>query len=377
MLYVYALIPLIVGLFVWRFCERVHWVEWIGGSVFAFILAGAIHGIALSGMISDREVWSGEITHATFYPEWIEEYTESHTTYSTDSDGNTTSSTYYTTEHRTHEEYWEAYTDLDYSKTIDKDFWLQIVHNFKNRTVEQPGKSGFDGGDENIYVAYNRTGYVYPVTAIRSFENRVKAAPTVFSFPKVPETVNVHEYPYPSDWLCSNRLINESRISIKEFDRFNTRLGFKKRVNIIMINFGNADASIAQYQQAKYIGGKKNDLVICYGGASNKAIAEWSYCFGWTEKDICKRNIETILLEHPVNNSILPILEKEIIASYNIKDWSKFDYITIEPKPGTIMWYFIIMVVTQIGLYVWFYLNELNQGDSLDGYRCGGNRYWR
>jgi hypothetical protein len=359
LLYIFALIPAIIGFIIWIANDEVNIIEWLIGSATAFIVAGLVHACAIFGMTHDKEVWSGRIIRAVHYPEWIEEYQVAvyKTVTHTDSKGNRHTEqvfSHYETRHRTHNEYYEAKTDLDYSKIIDKNFFKEIVKNFGNLTTETPYKSGFDSGDKNIYVAYNKTGYIYPATDIRSFENRIKAAPSVFSYPKVPKNVKVYEYPYPENWRISNRLLGENRISINEFDKMNSRLGFKKRVNVIMINFTNQDSSIAQYQEAKFIGGKKNDIVLCYG-------LGWAYCFGWTEKTLCKRNLETILLTNPINDNILPIIEKEIVKNYIIKDWSKFDYITIEPKSGTYLWYFITMFITQIGLWILFIYNDFGK----------------
>jgi hypothetical protein len=374
LLYLFAIIPIIIGFVLWLKYDKVNLIEWISGSVAAFVLAGIIHACAIAGMTGDQEVWSGRITHATYYPEWVEEYevavyrTETHT--ETDSEGNTTTTSeevfdHYETHYRTHDRYWEATTDLNYDKTISETFFKEISKNFNNLTTKQPYKSGFYSGDKNIYVAYNKTGFIYPVTDIRRFENRIKAAPTVFSFPKIPTGIKVYEYPLPHDWLVSTRLINENKIDIKEFDRLNTRLGFKKRVNLIMINFDKQDQSIAQYQEAKFIGGKKNDLVMCYGNVGANGVPGWSYVFGWTEKALCKRNLETILLTNPINNAILSYIEREVIANYTIKDWTKFSYISIEPRSSTYIWYFLFMFITQIGLYIFFFKNDIDKGDGV------------
>jgi hypothetical protein len=369
-LYTLALLPLIIGFFVWLKCDKVNWVEWAGSSILALILAGVTHGIAIHGMTADTEVWSGQITRATHYPKWIEEYQQAHTYTTTDSKGRSTSHTYYTTEHRTHPEYWEAKTDLETAHNISKDFFEQISHNFNNLTTEKPHKGGFDGGDPHIYVAYNKTGYVYPVTTQKHFTNRIKAAPTVFSYPKIPADIKVVDYPYPAYWNESNRLINEPNISIINFDRFNTRLGFKKWVNVIFINCGDVDPEVAQYQEAKFIGGKKNDIVVCYGKKKADQSAGWVYVFGWTEEEICKRDIETVLLNNPINNHILPLVEREIIEHYIIKDWTKFSYISIDIPLSVCMWYFLGMIIIQAGLYYWFVTNEVDK----EGVRY--NRSW-
>jgi len=44
-------------------------------------------------------------------------------------------------------------------------------------------------------MADNKTGWIQPVTKWVSFENRIKAAPSVFSFVAVPTNINVFSYP--------------------------------------------------------------------------------------------------------------------------------------------------------------------------------------
>jgi hypothetical protein len=365
LLYGIACIPIVVWFIVWIFWNKVNWIEMVAGSVISLMVAGIFHGVTYDMMTADTEVLSGQITRATFHPEWVEEYQEMHTSTSTDADGNTTTSVYYTTEHRTHRKYWDCDTDLGQSHNITIEFFNQIKQNFNNLTTEKPYKSGFDGGDRNIYVSYNKTGYIYPVTMKRAFKNLLQCSDTVYSMPKVPKGVSVFEYPYPSEWNKSNRLINENRISVYDFDCLNTKLGFFKHINIIMINFGkNKDSGIAEYQRSKFLGGKKNDLVICY---SKEGVDEWAKVFSWSESELCKRNLETIILRNPINKNILNQINNEIIMNYTAKDWSKFDYISIEPSGNAIIVYFIIVLVVQGGCFAFAFFNEI---DKQRGYKC-------
>jgi hypothetical protein len=138
-------------------------------------------------------------------------------------------------------------------------------------------------------------------------------------------------------------------------------LGPSKKVNLIMVGFP-ADSSemMGQYQQAKWIGGKKNDLVICYG--ADAAKASWCYVFGWTEADIVKQNLQSIILAAPVDNNILPAIEKEVYASYVKKDWHKFDYITIQPPNWSYWVYAVVMLIAQSGFWFWACTNEFEKG---------------
>jgi len=356
-LYLIALIPAIIGIILYICNKEITWIEWLGATFIAFLFSGMVHGIAIYGMCGDVETWSGEISRAVHYPRWVEEYTDVHFTY--DSKGNVTGSRT-DTHHRTHQEEWKAETTIEDEHDIYKDFFNEVSENFKNLTTETPHKSGFDSGDRNIYVAYNKSGYVYPVTGMRTWKNKIKASPSVFSFVKVPKNIPVYEYPPNEDWLKSDRLMGNVPVNLLEFDRMNTRLGSLKKVNVIIIYFGNKDSSIAKWQQAKYIGGKKNDLVICYGGQKSDK-ADWAFCFGWTEKEIVKRNLETIFLDNKIDSGIIKNIEQEVRKNYTIKDWHKFDYITIYPPTWSYWVLIILMIISQGVFWYWATRNEFGK----------------
>lgn len=352
--YLLAMVPLLIGGVLWLRDPKIVWQEWILGSALAFLLALIFQFVSIWGMTSDIETWSGQIDHATFYPEWVEEYLESHTA----SCGKNCTYTYYTVEHRTHYEYWECYTTIPDDHLIDINFFKDITKNFGgNIRTEKPWKSGLCSGDPNVYSIYNMTGFIYPVTALKSWSNRIKAAPTLFSFTKLPDTVKVYDWPANPNWLVSERLLGTAFKDINklEFDRMNARLALsKKKVNVIMVGFGDLDDSYAEWQKAKYVGGKKNDLVLCYGNG-------WSKVFGWSESEICKRNLETIILKNKIDNNILPLIEQEIKANYQIKDWTKFDYIRVEPPTWSYWVFACTLAVFEVAFYFWANQNEFEK----------------
>lgn len=386
--YICAIIPVAIGAILWWRDEEVTWQEWLGGAAAAFLLAAMLHALALIGMTGDTETWSGQITATTHYGQWVEEYEEMHTREvpsGTDKDGNTTYTTeiYYTTEHATHYENWDVDRDFG-ADTDDRDVERSTHEMVKakfgggiDRTYEQSTTHGghYDGGDRNAYVTINKTGYVFPVTKTKSFENKVKAAPTVFSFIKVPTNIAVYPWPNNPDWMNSDRLVGTARLLVNPYkwDCMNASLGPRKRVNVIMVGFADVPSDMGQYQEAKWIGGKKNDLVICYGGATRTSPPKWVYVFGWTESELVKNNLQTLLLSRPINDEVIPLISEEIIKNYTIKDWHKFDYITIDPPTWSYWVYFIAMILTQGGLYIYFHSNEFSKEGSGYGY----NRFRR
>jgi hypothetical protein len=123
---------------------------------------------------------------------------------------------------------------------------------------------------------------------------------------------------------------------------------------------------MGHWQQAAWIGGRKNDLVVCFGGGNHVEAPAWVYVFGWSESAVCKRNLESLMIGEPLSLSLLSKLEREITANYRIKDWTKFDYIRVEP-PGWCYWvYFSVLGITQGLLYVGFHRNKASKGRWYD-----------
>lgn len=378
--YLFALVPVLVGaFFLWK-DEKVTWVEWLAGSAAAFLLAGILHACAIFGMTADEETWSGQITKISHYPEWVERWTEHHSETTTDSKGHSHTRHWTTTEYDRHSEHWVAFRNFgtyNDSEYIEESLFNEIKQHFGNKLFDDGTQSNdhFGGtrvsGDDNIYSVNDDSGYVYPVTTTKRFENRIKAAPTVFSFSKVPTNILVYAWPENPDWMHSDRLLGTASVLVNHYkwDCMNTSLGPRKRVNVILVGFGNQSSDYGQYQQAKWIGGKKNDLVICFGGASKGQPAQWSYVFGWTESELVKKNLQSLLVQHPIDDSIIPLIADEVAQNYVIKDWHKFDYITIDPPTWSYWVYFIFMILTQSGLYIYFQKNEF------DKFSTSGNRW--
>lgn len=362
--YMIALIPLIIGGILWiKNSEVVFW-EWMASAAIGFVLSMCFHMAGFMGMTADTETWSGEVAGATFYPYWMEHYTTTET--STDSDGNTTT----TTVHHwvPHYEYWEAETTIG-DISISQAKYNELMGKFGGgyNTV-WAYKSDFESGDHNIYQLVNAKSWIEPVNLPRSFTNRIKASPTTFSYPKVKDS-RVYDYPANDDPFNSDRLLGLAVVIDKRaFELMNSRLGPNKKVNVIIVGFGaDVGDDVAYAQEAKWIGGKKNDLVICYGGGTSTKPT-WVKVFGWTESFEAKNNLETIVGTKGVSTSVLPFIEKEIVDNYTIKDWKKFDYISVEMPFWVYPWLIVAMTVTQVGMWIFFTKNEHGK-ESNYGYR--------
>jgi hypothetical protein len=366
MYYLLACIPVAVGAAMWINNKNVVWWEWLASSALGFMTTAIVHVLIVSGMTTDHEIWSGKVEYVVHYPKWIEEYQESHTRI-IGSGKNAHTETYYTTEHKTHHPHWssfESYGGTDeVERDITEDQYNGIAKFLGGVIVPKRGsRHGFDGGDRNDYYCHNTKGEIYPITSVHSFENRVKCSPTVFSFADVPVGTPVFDWVGDDGNMATKRCLGAATASVNGFrwGQMNTRLGASKKVNVFLIGFGEKDSSIAHLQEAKWIGGKKNDLVLCYGGSRSNTT--WAYVFGWTESMLVKRNLETILLENKIDDTIIPKVEAEIRANYQIKDWSKFDYIAVEAPWWGVIVVMLVMALSQVAFMYWATQNEFDKG---------------
>lgn len=366
---------MLIGAILWIVGKRIIWWEWLAGAASAFLLSGIFHLISAHGMTVDEECWSGQIVSARNFTAWQEYYQEAiykTETYYTGSGKDRQRHTRRVFSHwsprtRWHQEHWVAYSNINSKYSIDKSHFNKLVKNFGevhsvrgDRTTGEHN-SRMIGGDPNDYITENRTGFIEPITETKSFENRIKASPSVFSFVKVPKTINVFDWPRSDNPWESNRVMGSAKTMInpRKWDEMNATLGFKHHVNLIVVGLEGDDASLLQYQEAKWIGGKKNDVVIAYTGNPKKPSNV--KVFGWTEKDILKQNIQSYVINNGVNNKLIDFLNQEIPENYVIKDWKKFDYISIEPAQRYIYMFLFFMIFTQGLLYWYFHENNIDK----------------
>lgn len=366
-LYLIALIPVIASMVLSFFSKgRITLKEWAAGVFGAFLCAGMLHGCSVVSMTSDTETWSGSVTKATYEPWWKARWKEDdyiRVPSGTDKNGMTTYRRVYVGwhyEYRTHEPNWYIETDLGQTINVSQSFANNVSSNFGKWVASPWDRYHYFEGDINRYFSVNTTRFLQPVTKLFTFENRAKAAPSRFSFKKVPKGTPVFEYPENNNAFASDRLLGTAKqtINLLEFDRMNSRLGPVKFVNVIMIGFGDQPASIADSQRSKWYGGKKNDLVLCYGGP-DPLKPTWVSVFGWSQENI-DQPLLSIMASSNMDTSILPAIEKIIYEKYTMLDWdSMMKRIDIEMPPWAWWVMILFILVSQGGYYLWTWHNEI------------------
>ena len=387
--YILAIIPFVIGGILYALRKEVHWAEWVINSCVCFAMAGIFHFLAISGQTTDHETWSGQIISTKHEASWRESYDEAiyRTEYYTERERYTDyvgsgkdrrSVTRYRTVTKSRRvfSHWESRTrwhpdrysmasHIYTSYTIDAGIFNDVVRKFKSKTpIEGRRKTGehnsrFLEGDRNDYLSENKSGWIEPVTKWVSFENKIKAAPSVFSFMQIPKDAKVYDYPANRNPFVSDRLVGtaEKVISPLFFDQLNSRLGPKKKVNLVVVGYQSAPSIYAEYQRAKYVGGKKNDIIAVFSG--NPLKPDWVRVFGWTDSKTVLTSIEDIIINEGVTEASLLKVEQEIVARYKLKDWEKsFAHISVPAPVWAIWWFLGVMIVTQAGLWTFYLKNE-------------------
>jgi len=362
-----ALWSALAGVF-WLKLNTIVWWEWLLGTIIGILVTVTTWYIIKNGRTHDIEMWSGTVSSAIYIPEWVSHHERAVYRTVINSKGNSSRVfSHYETYYVTHSPEYSVNTTLG-TFNISKDKFSYLVEKFGGKKSVSGHRPSYHSGDRNDYHTVNNNNWEEPCTDLRSFENKIKAAQSTFSFPEVPKDVPVFKWPELDGVKRSERLLGRARqqINILEFDRMNSRLGPFKKVNVIIIGFPESSSTdIATLQEAAWIGGKKNDLVLCYGG---KESSKWSYVFGWTDEMLVKRNLETILLQNPINDSILPLIETEIRKNYKLKDWSQFDYISV-PMPWWSYLLTILLLSISQGIFYYFAHNNDVSKDSKNNAR--------
>lgn len=374
-LYFFAILPILAGLVYKHWYHEVCWREWLLGAGIALAMAFGFHAYSFYSQVGDTETWSGQIVNSYHIPEWVESYMEAiyrTETYrsGTDSKGNPTYSTRQVFSHweprtRVHEPEWWAESNINTQHAITAEKFKELQERFGKTSTKEGVRYTFENsstmiaGDPNDYYLVNVNNWVEPINVSKSFENRLKAAKTVWTQYKIDKNVaeRLYQYPYsfPEDPFMSNRLLGPlayKYIKPLEWEQLNAVLGPLKKVNLICVGVESEDASFAENQIASWLGGKKNDLIIIFGKG-------WANVYGYSESEVCKQNIRTLFLT-PDQPELLKKLKIEILANYQPVDFEeKFKYIQVQPTGTHVAIYLVLMCITQIGLYVVFHKENI------------------
>ena len=379
-LYLFCFIPAAIWLVLFFLNKEIHAIEAVASLSVAFLIAGITHICSYKSQTGDYEYWSGQIVGAKFFEDWTEKYEEpiyrdeSYTVSVPDGKGGTKTETrtrrvfsHYEWRTEYHEEYAVAYSNIDTSYRISKSKYLEFLKDFGGEKKVKGDRSTSNRsshsikGDDYDYVTVNSNNPVIPVTKRVAFENRLKAG-SVWDKVPPPAELNIPDRPENDNPWRSNRLLGIAKndFSILELDKLNAVLGPTKKIDINIVGFDSDNSMMGQHVESKWKGGNKNSLTIVYCRKESKR-PNMVHCFGWSKSDICKENIEHILMNNDLGDDVVPLIQEEIQKNYTKPDFKEYDYIQIQPGGWAWFWFLTLVILSQ-GVIIWISLrNSLNK----------------
>lgn len=365
-----VLIPLIgAAALYWVFNHKV--VLWEAGLMVAapIIFIACAKGCSEHLQTRDTEYWGGYVTSAAFFEDWNERVSCRHEIpcRHTDKNGNTKHSNdgyrhLYDVDY--HPEYWELYTSIGDTISISKKQFEDFCVQFGNRVFVELNRSYHTkDGDKYQTTFKGEPEKLEPVTAARTYENRIQASQSVFNFKEVnPKDYGLFEYP-PILGLTQQCILGPGATAPVErkIQYLNATMGAPHQVRLFILIFQNQPIQAAMEQESYWKRGNKNEFVTCVGVDKDMGV-QWAHVFSWTEVDelrIEARNeimgMKTLDLAKYVD-----WLGPTVQSKWVRKKFEDFSYLTVEPSTTAVIWSFIGTLVITIGIGIWAVMNEVD-----------------
>ena len=284
-----------------------------------------------------------------------EQYTrrESRTRSKTDSNGKTTTETYYVTVK--YGPYWHKYDEFGsqrYSSQKEYDLWKNVWGNEqKTGTIRGTSAGWFDNKDGDTYQATFPGTFdtIFPSYHTQRYKNKVRASQSIFRRSDSP----VH-YARPVDKNLRCVVNYDNSYTPREpdllfMDRLNAVLGPIKQVHCIIVVFDGASTSPSVVDDVlnSWGGCNKNELVVFIGLTSNEI--KWIRTESWMDNTTIHGCIDSALIGKPFNvPSIGSVLEENVLAHWNRKEFKDFDYIQVNFSFGYSIAIFVVQFILNV-----------------------------
>lgn len=321
---------------------------------------------------SDTEYWSGTIVNTAYYEAWNEyihkECSEDYDC-GKDKDGNTIRCTrYYDCSYvEYHSPYWTVTDNNGITINVAKSVYDRLVKKFGNNNFVELNRN-YHTQDGDMYLStWPRTDETLECMVTQhNYKNRVQASRDIFNFPEVDTSdikiYGLYDYPEITGYYDQVNLLgsyeNKNFFNHK-LEILNAKLGAKKQVKTFMLLFRNKPIEAALKQESYWKGGNKNELVVCIG-LDNESNVKWAHVFSWTENQIVKINIRTNIEQQEKFNlsQTIDYMYTEIDNNFIRKKFKDFNYLTIEPTSGELIWAFIVTIIVNVIIMWVIIVNE-------------------
>lgn len=214
------------------------------------------------------------------------------------------------------------------------------------------------------------------VAETHGYTNYVKAAPDSLF-----HALDLHNFdqlipPYPSriyDYHRIDRVVTAGKVAVPDLKTWNNQLslslrevGPKKQANVVIVLAGVESMMFSNALEAKWLGGKKNDVVVVLGVPKYPTIS-WVKVISWTDSQIFKVELRDALmgLGTAKSDTVVTTISTQIAKNYVRKPMKDFKYLedAIEPPMWILILAFLFSTATSAFL-TWKAYNEDFFGDQ-------------
>lgn len=224
-------------------------------------------------------------------------------------------------------------------------------------------------GDMQYYLWDNNKNTVYDFTYPHTYKNKVKVSKSIFNFEDISEKdakkLGLYDYPeiydrYKQDYVLGYNSFSKNDSGRKYINYINAVYGPKYQFRTYILIFKNKDISISEKQKSYWVGGNKNEFIICVGIDSVSNKIKWSNAFSWCDTPSLEIYTEQFLSGQDSLNiySIADFLSKKVPTLWKRKEFKDFDYIGIELKYWQYILILVIITLYNIGCSIYVIKNN-------------------
>lgn len=321
------LVPLLVMAGAYLLWREVTWQEALAQTGAQAVVAGISALIVYHSSVGDTEVWNGRVTgKEKVWTSCSHSYQcNCRETCSGSGTSRTCSTTCDTCYDHSNDYNWEVYTTNKETIQIDR--------------IDRQGS--------DMPPRWNAVKIGEPTAVEHTYTNYIKGSPDTLFRRQGQDTEKfkgrLPTYPKVRDYYVMDRFL--SSVSGQDaaawnagLAKLNADLGAAKQVNMLVI-LTNEPAEFFYALEEAWLGGKKNDVVLVIGvGADSKP--SWANVMAWTDANIFKVQLRDDVLALPKigHETVLPVLGKNVEATYVRKPMKDFEYLKASISPTTTQW---------------------------------------
>lgn len=370
-IYFALLIPVLVAAFLYyKYEHRTLWWEFLIPFAASVLL---VIGSKVAGehmFAQSREYWTSMVKSVTYYESWNEYIHRTCTRTVSCGKNCTRTETYDCSYVDHHPEKWILETTNGEIIGIGEKQYEELRYKFGNSYFIDMNRN-YHSIDGDAYTSVWDGDSLKFATAVTShtYENRVKASNnSIFNFRKIKkgdlERYGVFEYPRIYDYYKSIFVIGDttidSQIANTKIQYFNGKYGQEKQIVVYILVFKDQPVDAGFVQEAHWVGGNKNEFVLCVGINSNTREIKWAKTISWTPNEKLKVDVKSFALSQDTLNlsAIADFIYKEVPENYVRREFKEFSYLTVEPPIHFIILTFVLVLALNIGISYWIINNE-------------------